>query len=330
MATYQLCVNSPLPDFNSLRNSIRGILEIPPLELPKLPRPFLSIPAFVLPTIPDPIFPSFSSWEIEWDKVVSGLQFTQLSQALLGLFTPVLNFLGMSLNSVIPKIPYINISLVDLASGSFNVKAIIENMKGLGQEALSALCSLVGFQYPFYFNLSFPDLEFQTLLELLVRDHFGVCANILFNLVNEVADELEVASLSMPTVPTMASLVSTFVTPKIEALHQSLGSLGKVQIESLFSDILSSFNVPGFSFSKLIPVPFYNHLSIPDIELKEIIKNLYANLVTAPFQILMDFIENTLQLSVSIPLLCIPITIPSIPNLALPNLPSLPEVPSIA
>jgi hypothetical protein len=320
MSSYELCVSTPLPTFSSLQSAISSLIAQRP--------PGLSIPS--LPTMPSPLYSGIYNPSIYLNMVCAQLQITQLLDLILAMFMPIAKILEASLDDLLPKIPGLNINLIDLLSG--DASAFIKKLEGV---AVSTLIGFAGLPASIYNHLISPAMSAVDSFQILIINYFAALVNTLTNLVNRVAKILSGGTLSIPTVPDMGTIFNDYILPLLPNIPQIprplylpdlgrlLALLGIPNIPN-FQALLALVHIPGFSFDSTFSVPFYVGLSMPEFEVVQMFKSFYANIITAPLQLILNFI-NSLHLSVLLPKICIPITttvgFPMTPHIKLPGKP---------
>ena len=324
MATLTICATPPLPTFNSLYQSFQSLLTGP-----------FAVPSFpALPTLPSPIFSGFHSPNIEAVELAAELQCSQILNLILALFKPVVDFLGIAIEDILPTIPFLGVNLIQLLAG--DAAAFIKQLEGI---AVSTILGIAGLPAQFYKNYVIPALSALQTFQLLVRSYFAALINTLFGLVKQVAHIIGVGALSLPTIPSFGEFFETFALSIINGILLTSGN----GISVLTSDIGVIMNLVaialaalGLPFDSTLPDPLFPSLNMPEFTLFEQLKNLYTNFSMSPLQLLLDFIVNTLHLSVAIPQICISVALPKVglpplvlPKFTLPKLPTIPKLPNL-
>ncbi|MDE1830603.1 MAG: hypothetical protein KGI25_09800 [Thaumarchaeota archaeon] len=325
MATLSFCATPPLPTFNSLYQSVQPLL-LGPFPVPSFPP---------LPTLPSPMFIGLHIPNIEAVQFASELQCSQILNLILDMFKPVVSFLGLALNDILPKIPFLGINLIQLLEGDANV--FIAQLEGIAANVILGISSLPS---QLYNNYIIPALSNLQKYQLLIRSYFASLINVLFGLVNQVAHILSVGALTLPTIPDFGEFFNGYVFSILSQFIVTVDGILVLPVE--ISVVIALVGAAltaglGLAFDTILPEPLLPSLNLPEYTLLEQLKNLYTNFSVSPLQILLDFIVNTLQLSVTIPKICIGISIPDVaipplvvPGFSLPNIPSIPSIPDIS
>lgn len=251
-----LCVPGPFPSFASLHALAMPSVSFPPTIDFVMP-PFPSLPSPMLPDIKNP----------NWDRLqaIQELQSFQLMSIMNAVLGTLTGFLGISIGSIIPDIPNLGLNLIDILS--MNPQALVDAVK-------AALLSLgmgafPGLPNPLFPGISMPSLEAITIGKIIVKKYTMGLVTIVLDLIAQVADILELPSLTLPALPS-------------------------------FPDLLAM--IPSFSF----PSPLMPNMNIPSIEAMEKLSILLSEQIIAFLSPIVDFIVGTLGLAVALPALCIP------------------------
>lgn len=332
MANLKLCVPLFFPDFTSLHESVKSLLQIPSFDFPfDIPRPLFNFPA--LPTLPLPIYTGFQSFENELAHFISELQNFQLMTLINRVLKPIFKVLSLGFD-VLPEIPYLDISFPELLV--IDMQKLVDKVKTFSKEKFKELLAFLGLPSPLYISISNIEAEINHAIQILVRDYLTTIVNLIPNFINQVIEFLDILGIdfSLPEIPNFSTFYNSFAIPAIkkalgipddmsiskfiaEEMRKVVDAVGDTVegIKDKIKDAIAGISIPGFNFSKLIPKPFYFHLSKIEYEILEYVKNIYTNLVVSPIKIIFDFIRKKLHLSISLPSICIPLTIPD--NIAL-------------
>lgn len=287
-----LCTNSPLPTFKSLYDSFEVNLTFPPQGF--------TFPA--LPTLPSPMFPSISVPNLEAIKTVAELQSQQIMGTAMAMIQPMIDLLGLDLGAILPKIPYIDVSLTDLLAGDPSVlfqKIKDRLLTGLPNPAWPFIPT------PFYFELSMPDISVAQIAGNLVKDYMKVITGFIEGLVGQVTSFLEIAG--MPALPTFPSFedIEGLILGKVSGATNFLDAI-KNEIGLSVSELFD-ITIPGFPALPALPSPLVPSIGIPEFDFQESMGILMNHLNTTGLQLVMNFIDSTLGafLSFSFPTMCI-------------------------
>ena len=279
-----LCSSISIPSFNSLYNLL-------PLPLSNI----FTIPS--LPCLKNPIYDFIKHPMLELVHLTHELQTYQYFTTFLSFFTPIVNFLGLSLSDILPKIPTIGLSLLDLLNLAPHTL----------YSAISALEDFSPFSFlptPIFQNLVIPEIELLNQVKFITTGYMNALISTLTSLIGSVTNQLDLSSLpSLPTVPSFSSLTNMLLSqfPTFPDLLSILKS--NISLADLFN-----FTIPGFPAFPSLPSPLISNFISPEIALMETLKIMYAELISYPMSIILNFCNTVLTaISFSFPLLCIPI-----------------------
>jgi len=286
----ELCAGIPLPDFNSLYALAASAMTFPPGNI--------SIPP--LPGIPDPIYPGFNSINMEILQIVQQLQSFQLLTTFLSFLQPLVAFLGISLDSILPKIPGTNLTLLDLLA--LDPSVIYNAIKGL-----PSLIGIPGIPYPLYYSFDAPAIQIANAVQGIINGYMNTLIGVVTNLIGQVVSILSIGGL--PTIPTVPSItdLQALIIPLALTIPEVRALLNRYSLNELLALALPLLG--GFPVLPALPDPLIPSVNIPETNLMVGLGILYANLVMYPMTIIFDFIQNTLGhfISFSFPTVCVSI-----------------------
>lgn len=273
----QFCVTSVLPTFQSIFDALPDVLSVLP-PLPTLPNPILQ--GITLPT-----FDKFA--------VVVELMSFQLISLIQAIVQPMLDLLGLDIDTFLPKIPY-----TDIGIGDFIAMDVEKIVAGITLAFETYGHSIFPFlPTPIYDSLDCGALEISYIIRNAVKVFIIELVNKVVQLIQLVTTFLGIPAMQgVPTFPTMDEIIQII-----------LAASGFDTITAL---IQSGFSLVNFTFAGIdlpIPVDIFKGFSNYGIEFTEKLGIILATLPTIPLQIIVDFIESTLKnfMGFSLPLVCI-------------------------
>lgn len=286
----QICAASSIPNFNSLYHSALSAMTFPP--------GILNIP--LLPALPNPIFPGFSSINMDVVAIIQQLQSYQLLVTFKAFLQPLVLFLGISLASILPKIPHTNLTLLNLLALT---PTVIYNI--LANLPISILTTIPGVPNPLFYTVNIPAVQIVIAIQGIINGYLNALIAVVVSLINQVVGILHIGGLpTIPTVPTMAQLQAMIILPglplvKVEELLQ------KYSLNAL----LALAVIPGFPSLPALPNPLIPSINSVETTLMIGLGLLYTNYVMYPMTIIFNFIESILShhLSFTFPKICITI-----------------------
>ena len=208
MASY--CLGSPTPTFDGIYAGIMANAESS-----------ISSTFAGLPSLRAQIFSTVSHPALELHQIAQELQSHQLLTTMMALFKPVVSFLGISLDSILPKIPGTNLTLIDLLSITpEKLYSTIEDVVTKGGSIIAGLIPST-----MYMAVDIPAIRTVAVAKLLIKDHLNVLTGVLTGLIKQVTDKLSVAGMTIPTFPTLETiegLVLNKATSLVTGLETSL------------------------------------------------------------------------------------------------------------
>ena len=187
-----ICVDSPLPSFQSLWANITDV------------NIDFSIPQ--LPGIRTPIYEGYSNLKMELSQVLQDMQQLQIMTTITACLQPLVSFLGGAIDDFMPKIPGTDISFTQLIGG--NVEVLYASIK----QAI-----LNGVQFPFlptpiFQKLSVPEIEIVETVKAVMKGYLQTAISIITDLISQVVDQLELPGLpALPTIPTDLPSLKQFI-----------------------------------------------------------------------------------------------------------------------
>lgn len=270
-----ICATTSIPGFSSLYNSAISAMRFPPTTI--------TIPS--LPVLPNPIFPGLNSINMEIVTMIQRLQSYQLLTTFKAFLQPLVVFLGISLESILPKIPHTNLTLLDLLVLTPAVISILANLP------TSILTTIPGVPSPLFYTVNAPAIQLVIAIQGIINGYLNTLIGTVVGLINQVVGILHIGGLpTIPTVPTMAHLQAMIILPglplaKIKAL------LGQYSLAAL----LALAVISGFPSLPALPHPLIPSINCPEINLMVGLELLYTNYVMYPMTIIFNFIESILS-----------------------------------
>ena len=126
---FRICTNTPIPDVEDLKQQVQDQLQelmeqFPNFEDLKKALESFKSPAGLLPTLKDVIYEGYSNIMMEVNEVIDAIKSYQDMLTIQNIMQPLINVIGGTLEDFIPKIPVLNLSLLDLLN--FNTNSIYE------------------------------------------------------------------------------------------------------------------------------------------------------------------------------------------------------------
>ena len=307
----QFCISFPPPSYKELFEQLKGIKP----DFSKLKD------LIGLIGLPIPIYLDISQHTNEISQMIQYWQGMLSVKTLLGMIQPMVDLLGLKLANLLPKIPFLNISIIDLIAMDANVlkQRVKDALDRYGQEFLDALSAFL--PLPIYFGLSIPSFEINAIIKALYNMCTSGLIELVTNLIDQVLDKLKInAILTLPKIPTLKELqamIMQIVKAKVEAAID--GAINEftdefeafqkaVQILNMdINDIFEMIQFPRLPIIKF-PSPFYPDFSSLAFELREAMQMYMQAIMMAVMEKIVSFVKSVLSiLNIQFPSICIDI-----------------------
>ena len=313
----QFCISFPPPSYQELFDQIKHL------------KPDFSKLKNLIPVIglPIPIYIDFSHYSNELSQLVQYWRSMLSVQTLLAMIKPMVSLLGLALDSLLPKIPFLNISILDLIAMDANtVKQMIATaLKEHGQAFLSAISAFL--PLPIYFGLSIPSFEINAIFKAIYSQAVNSLIEIVTNLIGQVLDKLKLSAiLNLPKLPTLKELqnmIMQILKAKTQAIAGELiqdfkdeyaAIVHAVQVLKMdINAIFALIQFPGLPIIKF-PSPFFPDFSCLAVELREAMQIFMQSVMTFVIDKIVSFVKSVLSmLGIQFPTICI--DLPELPPL---------------
>lgn len=315
----QFCISFPPPSYKELFEQLKGI------------KPdFSKLKGLIgLIGLPIPIYLDISQYSNEISQMIQYWQSRLSVKTLLSMIQPMVDLLGLKLADLLPKIPFLNISIVDLMAMDANVlkQKVKDALDRYGQAFLDALSAFL--PLPIYFGLSIPSFEINAMIKALYNMCTSSLMELVTNLIDQVLNKLKInAVLTLPKLPTLKELQTMIMqtvkakaealagqvldafTNEFEAIQHAMQVL-KMDINAIFA-MIQFPSLPVIKF----PSPFYPDFSCLAFELREAMQMYMQAMMMAVMEKIVSFVKAVLSiLNIQFPSICIDIPDnPAIPN----------------
>ena len=315
----QFCISFPPPSYQELFDQIKHL------------KPDFSKLKNLIPLIglPIPIYIDISQYSNEISQMIQYWQSRLSVKTLMAMIRPMASLLGQSLADLLPKIPFLNISIIELMEMDANVlrQQVKDTLKQHGQAFLDALSAFL--PLPIYFGLSIPSFEINAMIKAIYNFSGASLIELVKGLIDQVLNKLKInAVLTLPKLPTLKELQTMIVemvkakaeaiagqvmdafTNEFEAIQHAMQVL-KMDINAIFA-MIQFPSLPVIKF----PSPFYPDFSCLAFELREAMQMYMQAMMMAVMEKIVSFVKAVLSiLNIQFPSICIDIPDnPAIPN----------------
>ena len=312
----QFCISFPPPSYKELFEQLKGIKP----DFSKWQGLISSI------GIPIPIYLDISQYSNEISQMIQYWQSRLSVKTLMAMIRPMASLLGQSLADLLPKIPFLNISIIELMEMDANVlrQRVKETLKQHGQAFLDALSAFL--PLPIYFGMSIPSFEINAIIKAIYNFSCTGLIELVKGLIDQVLSKLKInAVLTLPKLPTLKELqtmIIEMIKAKAEAIAGQVIDAFNNEFEAikhamqvLKMDINAIFAMIQFPSLPVIkfPSPFYPDFSCLAFELREAMQMYMQAIMMAVMEKIVSFVKAVLSiLNIQFPSVCI--DIPDNPN----------------
>lgn len=307
----QFCISFPPPSYKELFEQLKGI------------KPDFSKwqGLISLIGIPIPIYLDISQYSNEISQMIQYWQSRLSVKTLMAMIKPMASLLGQSLEDLLPKIPFLNISIIELMEMDANAlrQRVKETLKQHGQAFLDALSAFL--PLPIYLGLSIPSFEINAMIKAIYNFSCTGLIELVKGLIDQVLSKLKInAVLTLPKLPTLKELQTMIMqtvkakaevlagqvmdafTNEFEAIQHAMQIL-KMDINAIFA-MIQFPQLPAMKF----PSPFYPDFSCLAFELREAMQMYMQAMMMAVMEKIVSFVKAVLSiLNIQFPSICIDI-----------------------
>ena len=307
----QFCISFPPPSYKELFEQLKGI------------KPdFSKLKGLIgLIGLPIPIYLDISQYSNEISQMIQYWQSRLSVKTLLSMIQPMVDLLGLKLADLLPKIPFLNISIIELMAMDANVlkQKVKDALDLYGQDFLDALSAFL--PLPIYFGLSIPSFEINAMIKAIYNFSCTGLIELVKGLIDQVLSKLKInAVLTLPKLPTLKELQTMIVemiktkaeeiagqvidafTNEFEAIKHAMQIL-KMDINAIFA-MIQFPSLPVIKF----PSPFFPDFSCLAFELREAMQMYMQAMMMAVMEKIVSFVKAVLSiLNIQFPSICIDI-----------------------
>lgn len=292
-----ICIDSPVPNLADLKRDFLNQLESIKDNVPNFQDFIEKLSGISLPnllSLPDPLFLGYSNIIQELMEVIDAIKYQADTLTMMNIFKPLASVIGGALEDIIPKIPTLNFSIIDIVSG---------NIQGLYDAILSALKQGVKLPYlPTNLFESFSNYTKEALLSLkiILVGYKGLLLDTMQGMIKKAMSILDISGLlpTLPKIPSIEELKQMVLAafPDYTSWYELITNVDVIKIISIFG--LGAFLLPEIDF-----IPNFSNIEQYLMESFNQISDHYS---TLGLTMLVDFVESNLgMLGFSFPLFCI-------------------------
>lgn len=282
---FEIIIDSPVPDLKKLREDFSRQLALVQSEFPDIQDFIEGLVDIKIPDLlglPDEIFSQYSNIMQEFLEIIDAIKYQADTLTMMNIFQPLASVIGGSLEDLLPKIPVLDISILDIVGGR------IDALYGAVKAAMEK-----GLQLPFVPSKifeSFSNFEKEALvsLKMILVGYKELLINTMQSMISSAMSILKISGV-IPVIP---------VIPSIEQL-KNLVSSAFPEYESWYSlitnvDISQVLGVIGFSGFVIPEFDFIPNYSNYEQYFMETLNQIKDGITSMGLRMLVDFVESTL------------------------------------
>lgn len=257
-------IQSDIPDYREYLNTLSDL---------KIPNLF---------SLPIPLFSGYSNIMQELVEVIDAIKYQADTLTMMNIFQPIASVIGGSLKDLLPKIPVLDISLLDIVGG--NIKGMYDAVKS----ALSKGLSLPFLPTNIFENYSNLEKEALVALKMILVGYKEALLNTMQSMVSSAMSILKISGVLpvLPTIPTIDQLkaLALLAFPEYDSWYSLIS---KVEVSKIIA-------VLGFSTLIIPEIGFIPNYSNYEQYLMESLNQIKDGLISQGLKMMVDFVENTL------------------------------------
>ncbi|WGH49885.1 hypothetical protein [Alishewanella phage vB_AspM_Slickus01] len=251
--------------------------------------------SFGVPHLPSPLLPDISCFTFETITNAVHMQTMAIFNLIKQLVDKLIAFLGGSLSSFFPTIPNLGVNLIELFTDSGAAIQALTNIIRNNPAITSAIGTLSSLPNT---SLSIPSIDAITVLNSLMTEYLIFPIQLILDKVNEVADELELPSFSLPIplpLPTKEDIIDLVVSATgFSSKAEMFASKIDFNFQAILMSISASIGVP-----LNLQSPWFSGLSMPELEFSQMFSVFMNNLCFGGYiKPIIDFVIDTLSAAI--------------------------------
>ena len=301
MIILKVCTNTPIPDIQDLKDQINSQIDALKEQIPTFDELIEHLSGFKIPnlmTIKDQIYEGYSNIVQEINEVIDGIKIEADMLSMLNIYHPLIKVLGGVIEDFIPKIPFFNISIIDIINGKLG------DFKKAIMDMIEKELNIPFVPLPLFESFKNVSKEAQTTLKLIITSYKQMVLDVATDMIKKVLDILEISALipAMLKPPTLEELKNLVLEafPEYKSWYELITSVSMDKILGVFSAI----PLPNFSKdSEEKETSFYSNF---EEFLVNKFNQIIDNIIGINIKTIIDFVENTLgQLGFKFPTFCV-------------------------
>lgn len=285
MTMFSIYIDSPVPNLKDIKEDFLNQLSSVQDSIPNFQDFIETLTEISIPNLlglPDPVFSDYSNILQELMEIIDAIKYQADTLTMMNIFKPLVSVIGGSLEDLLPKIPVLNFSIIDIVNG---------NIQGLYDAVVDALRN--GITLPFlpiemFENFSNYAKESLLALKMILVGYKEMLLNTLQGMIKQVMSILDISGVlpTLPIVPSIDQLKDIVLAafPEYENWYEIITNVDISKITGLFG--LDSFILPENLF-----IPNFSNYEQYLMETFNQIKDRY---LTLGLSMLVEFVESVL------------------------------------
>jgi len=301
VSLFKLCTDSPIPDLEDLKKQINDQIDNIQEDYEDF-KEFITtlseqVKIPVIPTLQEYIYEGYSSVMEEINEFIEGLKNYQDMLSQFNIVKVLADVIGGAIEDLIPKIPVINISIIDILSG--NIKALYDAVKQMILDQIQ----IPFVPLPLYETISNYTKEVVASVKMILTSYKNMLTTAITDMVKQVLDILEISAIlpSLFTAPTVEELKEILLSlfPDVSSIYELIKKYDIDYIMDMLKNILP-FPIPSFTS------PITKFFSSLEEELNQKLNQIADFAGSLNMKMLIDFIKDNLSmLGIEFPTICI-------------------------
>ena len=301
MSLFKLCTDSPIPDLEDLKKQVNDQIDNIQEEYEDF-KEFITtlsnqVKTPIIPTLQEYIYEGYSSVMEEINEFIEGLKNYQDMLSQFNILKVLADVIGGAIEDLIPKIPIINISIIDILSG--NIKSLYDAVKQMILEQIE----IPFVPLPLYETISNYTKEVVASVKMILTAYKNMLTTAITDMIKQVLDILEISAI-LPllfTIPTVEELKELLLAlfPDVSSIYELIKKYDIDYIMDMLKNILP-FPIPNFT------PPMTKFFSSLEEELNQKLNQIADFAGSLNMKMLIDFIKDNLSmLGIEFPTICI-------------------------
>lgn len=294
---FNICIDSPVPSALGLKKDLLAQMKTLQNEVPNFQDYIEKLNSVEIPKVlglPVPIFSGYSNTQQELMEVVDAIKYQADTFTMMNIFKPLASVIGGSLDSLLPKIPVLNISILDIVDGG------TQGAHSAIKKALEDKVQLPFLPKELMERYSNTAKESLLALKLILVGYKDMLLSTMQSMITKAMDILKISGVlpTLPAIPTVEQLKQNALSafPEYKSWSDLIGSAN-------ITSVISALGIGSFVLPEVDFIPNYSNF---EMYLTEAFNQAKDYFTTINLSLLVDFVKNTLGvIGFSFPLFCI-------------------------